>query len=179
MTPDPSDPEDSDDFEREFITFYNAHARQLHRYLWHVGHDENLAEMAAQDAFVAACQKWAVIRQYDKPKAWLYKVAHWCLKSLQRSQYTYLTSADLHELPQPISTDDQVELRETVRWALSQLPRRLREVTVLHYLCDFSVDDTAKILCIAPGSVRYYLHNARKQLTDLLKYERGEEDDNA
>src|SRR5262249_6270798 len=52
--------------------------------------------------------------------------------------------------------------------ALAALPRRQREITVLFYFLDLSVDEIAKELRVAPGTVRATLHQSRQALATLL-----------
>ena len=52
--------------------------------------------------------------------------------------------------------------------ALGHLPQRQREVAVLHYLCDLSVDDVAAELGVSAGTVKTSLHRARVALANLL-----------
>jgi RNA polymerase sigma-70 factor (ECF subfamily) len=52
--------------------------------------------------------------------------------------------------------------------ALEHLPQRQREVAVLHYLCDLSIDDVAAELGVSAGTVKTSLHRARASLANLL-----------
>jgi RNA polymerase sigma-70 factor (ECF subfamily) len=56
-----------------------------------------------------------------------------------------------------------------IRRALSALPPRQREVAVLHYLCDLSVNDIAHELRIASGTVKTTLQHARAALRVSLQ----------
>jgi RNA polymerase sigma-70 factor (ECF subfamily) len=55
-----------------------------------------------------------------------------------------------------------------VQRALAELPRRQREVVVLHYFVDLSIDDIATQLDIASGTVKTSLHRARAALAVAL-----------
>jgi DNA-directed RNA polymerase specialized sigma24 family protein len=54
---------------------------------------------------------------------------------------------------------------------LRRLPRRQREVVVLRFLCDFSTEEPASVLGIAPGTVTAHVHRSvatlRAALADL------------
>lgn len=52
--------------------------------------------------------------------------------------------------------------------ALAQLPRRQREVVVMHYFLDLPVDEIAAQLGVAPGTVKTSLHRARNALAAVL-----------
>jgi RNA polymerase sigma-70 factor, ECF subfamily len=48
------------------------------------------------------------------------------------------------------------------------LPRRQREVVVLHYFLDLAVDDIAAQLNVTSGTVKTSLHRARAALATVL-----------
>ena len=52
--------------------------------------------------------------------------------------------------------------------ALAQLPLRQRQVVVLHYLMDQSVETIAEGLAVSPGTIKTQLHRARKSLAKRL-----------
>ena len=56
-----------------------------------------------------------------------------------------------------------------VRQALSRLPRRQREVTVLRYYGGLDVREIAAWLGIAEGTVKAMLFRARQSLADALR----------
>ena len=55
-----------------------------------------------------------------------------------------------------------------VRAAVRKLPRRQREVVILHYYVDLRIDDIAAILNRSPGTVKSNLSDARKRLSTAL-----------
>lgn len=55
--------------------------------------------------------------------------------------------------------------------AVAKLPDRHREVIVLHYLCDLSVDDVAQELGVPSGTVKSRLSRARDELARLMEDE--------
>lgn len=58
--------------------------------------------------------------------------------------------------------------------ALAALPRRQREVAVLHYYLDLSVADVARSLQVSEGTVKTCLHRARASLRVRLTEERAD-----
>ncbi len=61
--------------------------------------------------------------------------------------------------------DDRLVVEAVVR----SLPRRQREVTVLFYLADLSIEQTASALGLRPGSVKAHLAAARAALKTRLE----------
>ena len=64
---EPDDTEFSDFFRREF--------ERLVRTVYLVLHDQQSAEDVAQDAFGQLYLNWAKVSGYDKPQAWLRRIA--------------------------------------------------------------------------------------------------------
>lgn len=64
--------------------------------------------------------------------------------------------------------DDQVADRDQVLAAMRHLTERMRAVLVLRYYEDLSVDQTAAVLGIAPGTVKTTAHRALARLQELL-----------
>jgi DNA-directed RNA polymerase specialized sigma24 family protein len=62
--------------DEEVTTFFIAHRNELCGYLIRVcGCPEHEADDITQDAFLAVREQWGHVRGYEKPKAYLYKVA--------------------------------------------------------------------------------------------------------
>jgi len=58
--------------------------------------------------------------------------------------------------------------RDLVR-LVQQLPVNYRQVTMLFYMEDKSYDEVARMLDLPVGTVKTYLHRARKQLATIVK----------
>ena len=70
------------------------------------------------------------------------------------------------------AVNDSLELLDTdVLAALNTLPLQQRQVCVLHYLLDQSVDTIAEGLGVSVGTIKTHLHRARKALATTLRKE--------
>jgi RNA polymerase sigma-70 factor (ECF subfamily) len=58
--------------------------------------------------------------------------------------------------------------------AVRSLPRRRAQVVALYYLEDRPIAEIARILGMAPGTVKKSLHDGRRALAQILGLERGE-----
>lgn len=56
-----------------------------------------------------------------------------------------------------------------VRAAVDRLPRRQRQVIILFYYVDLSVEDVARVVGCSIGTVKSTLHDARRRLEEALK----------
>ncbi len=52
------------------------------------------------------------------------------------------------------------EEKRTVAAALRKLPRRQREAVVLRYYLDLSIEETAQVMGVSPGTVKSATHRA-------------------
>ena len=128
------------------------------------------AEDAVQEALARAWEHEA--RGYDirSLPAWVTTVALNLARSqLRRRGTERRAQARLAPLQRsvpdmPAAEGDAV----AVRAALAALPRRQREVTVLHYYLDHSVAEIATALGISPGTVKSTLFRARAALAAAL-----------
>lgn len=84
------------------------------------------------------------------------------------TQFAVLLQA---QRPSPEEMVTAVQLRETVWAALEKLTPKQRAAVVLRYYFDMSEQEMATRLDVAPGTVKWRLHTARKRLRQLLGLE--------
>lgn len=74
--------------------------------------------------------------------------------------------ADWREIPSEAL--EQKELRDAIRKALDDLPEKYRAVFVLRDVQHFSIQETAKLLCLTEANVKTRLSRARLKMRDAL-----------
>jgi RNA polymerase sigma-70 factor (ECF subfamily) len=149
----------------DFAEFYGSSFDQLCVQLYvHTG-DLAEAQDVVQEAFCRALARWDRIAFYEDPVAWVRKVAWNLATSRWRRVRTAMTFANRqrHETA-PGPDGDRVDLVA----ALAALPPRQRQAVVLHYLGDVAVAEIAEIIGAAEGTVKSWLHRARRQLQGKL-----------
>ena len=142
-----------------FHDFYRDAYPRLVAQLYAVTTDLALAEDVVQEAFVRAASRWPQIQTYQAPEAWVRKVAlrlHLDAARRLRRQAAALTRLGARLDPQPALDPENQELVE----ALRRLPRRYREVLVLHHCLDRSVEDVGAHLGIPTATVKTRLARA-------------------
>lgn len=138
--------------------------RPLVGYLCSMLGDPELAEELAQEAFVRLFARWYAVRH---PQAYLYLTAtnlarrHWRRRRSEQS-------ALVRSAPRP-GEGTAPAYDPALADALTRLPRRQRQAVVLHYLADLPVDEVARLLHLAPGSVKRLLHQGRGALALMLE----------
>ncbi len=162
--PTTSDAEEVPSFE----DFYRKEYRAVVGLAFALSGSRWAAEDLAQDAFLAAHDRWDRISSYDQPGAWVRRVvANRSISSVRkrRSEATALVRVAFGERPalNEISADG-AEFWDAVR----SLPRRQAQVVALFYLEDRPVAEIAEILEIASGTVKKHLFDGRQALARLL-----------
>ncbi|HEX4491382.1 MAG TPA: RNA polymerase sigma factor [Acidimicrobiia bacterium] len=135
---------------------------------------------AARDAVDEACARaWERVERGDDIEvlgAWIRVVAINVARggirrrASERRAVYWLTATAERNATEPYGA------RETaidIHRLLAALPRRQREVVVLHYLLDQSVAAIATELHIAEGTVKAALNRARHTLADALETQRA------
>lgn len=153
---------DATDTTRSFTDFYAASWDQVARGLAATLGDRSLATEATDEAMARAYERWDRISAYDFPTGWVYRVGlNWA-----RSYHRRLARAF------PLRRVEVAELGAitdpSVRDALLDLSIRHRSVVVCRILLDWSVDQTADALDIAPGTVKSRLARALTILESTL-----------
>jgi RNA polymerase sigma-70 factor (ECF subfamily) len=143
-----------------------------------VTHDAAQAEDAVQDAFL---QIYRSIRHYDQDRpfaAWFMRsVVNAAVKAAQKAarQAPARSGPDDSSLEDWLAAGESVEqqvesaeLQQQVWEAMRNLSPRQRAAIVQRYFLDKSEKEIAAELEAAPGTVKWLLHAARKNLRALL-----------
>jgi RNA polymerase sigma-70 factor (ECF subfamily) len=147
-------------FQREFAPVVRTVTLMLR--------DEARAEEIAQDAFVQLFLSWPKVSRYDRPDAWVRRVAiRLAMRAIRRQRLWALVRRDL------VGDDSAPDSPLDVTGAVRRLPTAQRAAIVLHYYEDRPVAEIASILGCAEATARVHLHRGRKRLAELL----GEDDD--
>jgi RNA polymerase sigma factor (sigma-70 family) len=157
-------------FEELFDDVYPA----LHRYCIRMTSDSDVAEDAAQEAFVRLLEKNV---QGDPPglRAWLFKVATHVLRDRARVRDNRSRLLEENPVsPEPHDTPDEVVEREErvarVRRALDSLTERDRTILLLREE-GFSYREVAEAVGVKASSVGTLLARARERLGRALASE--------
>jgi RNA polymerase sigma-70 factor (ECF subfamily) len=157
------------DFEALFRLEFPAIARTT--YL--IVHDHAVAEEIAQDAFLQLFRKWARVSRYERPGAWVRRVA---LRMAVRAAQREGRRPNLEQRAIGVAPGEGATRDDEVLAAVSTLAPMQRAAVVLHYFEDRPVAEVADLLRCSPATAKVHLHRARHRLADLL----GEEvDDDA
>ena len=127
--------------------------------------DEAAAEDAAQEVFLKIWKALPAFRGESSLSTWIYAIArNTCLtrRRIAAAQRTLPLDAADHAAIQPHGQ------AADVRAAIARLPAKYARVLTLYYLEDRSYQQVALALGLPMGTVKTYLHRAKKELAALL-----------
>lgn len=159
-------------FDRLVAEHYGRTARLVDRLTGWSGHRDDLV----QEVFVAAWRAWPSFREESRAETWLTRIAintcrtHGRRQWLRSEVWQRLTEwARTPEQPAPDASLLAQEASETVRRSIVSLGQRDREVLVLRYLEEQSIEDIAAALGLTRGALEVRLSRARARLKALLE----------
>jgi RNA polymerase sigma-70 factor (sigma-E family) len=153
-----------------FEAFVEGRSTALLRTAYLLTGDRGHAEDLLQTALMRTARHWS--RARDAPEAYARRVLINLSRDRIRTLFRRPREAPMPPDPTNLRTVDapydQVADRRAVVRALSQLPTRQRQVVVLRFFEDLSVDQTAELLGFSAGTVKSYTSRALTKLRELL-----------
>jgi RNA polymerase sigma factor (sigma-70 family) len=149
--------------------------RRWHPRLWRfvVGMltDRASAEDVLQNVWLRVIRSLVRLRDPEKLSPWLYGIARAAIADRLREQYRRPTEGEVGEIPDSDSNLNAVDVADSLRAGLKLLHPADREVVVLYYLEERSLEEVAEISNIPPGTVKSRLHRARRVIRENLDKE--------
>ena len=155
-----------------FAAFYASSYRRLLGQLFAVTGDLAEAENVVQEAYARAFARWSRVGAYDLPEAWVRRVAI-NLAAMGDRSLRRRARALLRLGPPPLVPELAPELLD-LRDALAALPVAQRQVIVLHHLVGLPVEEVARELRLATGTVKSRLARGRAAMAGMLDHQRSE-----
>lgn len=147
--------------------FVTEHYPRVYRFLRYLTGNVDTAEDLTQQTFAKAWQALDGFKGEAKLATWLHRIAY--------HEYTHW----LRDRKPTVSLDAAAELAHFIGIqefatlvlprALEQLSPEMRETFLLYHIQELSVPEVAKVLEIAPGTVKSRLFTARQRLRELLQ----------
>ncbi len=148
----------------EFDWWFRASYASIARTVFLVTRDHGHAEEITQDAFVKLLKHWSSVRSYERPDAWVRRVAiRMAVKQTKRERVGRERERLVEVRDRPVWWPDPDVAR-----SVGQLSPMQRAVVVLFYWEDQSVFDIAHALDVSESTVKQHLFRARARLADLL-----------
>ena len=172
------------DVEDDPLSMYAVFFRREFRAVVHTVYlilpDRGHAEELAQEAFIQLFRNWRKVSSYDRPGAWVRRVAiRLANREAKRQRVRPLleraTAGGTVAAPDPPVDEDRVAV---VR-ALATLSPPQRAAIVLFYFEDLPVEEIAEILECSQNTVKSHLYRGRAALRTILGEDEEEVRDGA
>lgn len=159
----------SDEATEAFRLMTARHLDKAYRLACAILGDAGEAEDATQDAFASAWRNRGTLRDTDKLEAWLGRIlVNACRDRLRRRSRSRVQSLDLSSLPFVADGSDAASSRDELSRALARLDPDHRIVVILRFWADLTVEEIARRVGVAEGTVKSRLHYSMQQLRDAL-----------
>ena len=136
-------------------------------------HDHDLAEDAAQEAFIQVYRDLATLREGRAFPAWLRRIiAKHCDRIMRRKRIPTVPLDGAGEVstkePGPAATAQHREMRDKVLEAIRALPESQRHAATLFYLDGHPEKEVARLLDVPVTTVKKRLYFSRQNLRERL-----------
>ena len=153
----------------DFDLFYRRELASVVAVVYGLCGNRWAAEDIAHDAFAVCCRRWEKVGGYERPGAFVRRVAINLAHSRARRLEAEAKAVARYATGQaptvgPIEPTDR-DFWEEVR----RLPRRQREIVVLRYVEDCSDSEIEDILGCSEATVRVHFHRAKQTLAKALR----------
>jgi RNA polymerase sigma-70 factor, ECF subfamily len=114
------------------------------------------------------------IRKLKDPgslKPWLYAITHGIAVDRIRRDYSRerVEGSQVEEFDQAVEPSFANEDAAVIHQALSQIGIKHREVLVLYFLQDLSIDEVASVIGCSSGTVKSRMHYAKQAMKQILQ----------
>ena len=184
---------DQDISTADFDVFFARHEHALYGYLRRLLPSDEVAVEIAQETFFRAWIHFAKIQHYDRPHAWLYRVAtNLALGVLRRRQPTPISqifnrqrtgeeSGEFQDdadilLTDTVDVEEQTAERDAIARALRHLGERERAALLLRAIQGFTHDEVAEALGVSPVNARTIAARARLHFRERYDAETREDE---
>lgn len=156
-----------------FSELVRRHSQGVIHVVFHLCGDAQLAEDAAQEAFIQAWMKLSSYHPHTSLRNWLYRIAVNITIDILRKEKHFAQDELLEQMATPGPTPEaMLTIQERAHWvqkAVLSLPSACRAVLVLREYEELSYQEIASTLNIPIGTVMSRLNYARNLLRETLR----------
>jgi RNA polymerase sigma-70 factor (ECF subfamily) len=136
------------------------------------------AEEVAQEAFIRAYRCFYRLRDRERFRGWLARIAWRLALDRWRSASRRERREQIAAEPAPVQNAEELaaswEFQGRLQQAVDELPPKLRQVLILAAVEGYNIREVAGLLGLPDGTVKSRLHLARKAMIERLKWIAGD-----
>ena len=158
-----------------FSELVTRHQTVVYNLSYRFMRDGSLAEDMAQEAFLKGFRLLKGFRGDCRFSTWMYRVTcSVCLTELNRRRRrgeVALTEDESEHLT--VAPERPRDHAEIIRACVQKLPERYAAIMTMYYLKEISYEEIAEVMQIPMGTLKTWMHRARKQLRTIVERELG------
>lgn len=160
-----------------FSSLYNRYAQQLFNYGMHLCHNRELCKDSIQELFTYLWNRKESLSEIDSVKYYLLKsFRNLLIKSIEKDRKFFVDLDDKHEQFQPETfVEEEIILkeinflkREKMNFALSNIPKRQREIIVLRYFNEMNYQEISSLMGISVPSAHNLLSKSLQSMLAIF-----------
>jgi len=156
------------------IELVDIYYKQIYLFMRRLGHNQHVSEDLTQESFLNAWHHIGQLRDGKALNGWLYRIAsnvsrlYWRRNKHKKPAEIESFDTTDHTKAGP-ETAEHNEQMEQIKKAVAELPVKLRQTIILHYLQQLTIAEAADVAGIREGTFKSRLNRAlttlRKQVT--------------
>ena len=179
--------------EQEFVTraqngdaeafnpLVNKYQHKIYNLIYQQLRDRETAEDLSQEVFLKAWRALPDLKDQSIFYTWIYKIAvNCCIDYIRKRKRQFVYACEelpedpddvlpmLQTQPSPCEILEKEELGEIIRRAVHKLPSGQRSAFRLRYFHEISVKEIASRMNRSEGTIKTHLHQARRNLRNML-----------
>lgn len=161
---------------QEFTALYQKYKNPIYSYLYYLCGDSSTAEEMCQDVFLKVYLNITKFEGRSSFKTWIYRIARNTYLDYLKSKSTRMLSkaemlsadmVDIHPSPEEVTVN--LELRETILKAISQLPDKYRTLLVLRDVQSLSYNEISQVTGLDLNNVKVGIYRARQHFRKIYE----------
>ena len=157
----------------EFEVLYKRYSAELYIYALSLCKDHHLSQDLVSETFFKALLTIDSSQEYIK--YWLFRVCkNLYLDHFRKNKYMQDIDISINKLSVEDNTLDKIILNEDRRkvyYEILRLQPSYKEIIILYYYCNFTLQEISSIAGISQGAARTLLFRARKKIKVVLEEE--------
>lgn len=156
-----------------FSELVRRHERVVYNLAFRFMRENASAEDMTQEAFLKAFRMLKGFRGDCEFSTWMYRVTcSVCLTELGRRKKRNEVELRPEALTASVAPEtDAMDLGEIMRSCIDRLPERYGSIVTMYYLRELSYEEIAAKLNIPMGTLKTWMHRARKHLRRIVELE--------
>lgn len=159
--------------EQQFEAVLRAYQDKVFRLCCAMLGNRALAEETAQEVFLRIWKALPGYRGESSLSTWIYSITrNACLTSIKKKAQRRDFSLDIpsvrHAVERTAAEPRIPDRQPDILRLVGELPAHYRQVILLYHMEEKSYEEVATMLGLPLGTVKTYLHRARKQLAETL-----------